>query len=192
MLTHREAARQQIMARINTNRKSGFILRGGAMRRETLWFQGVLVRQGLTAASTASLVSQLNAAALALRPFTVVRTRGIFAVRSDQIAAAEFQDAAYGMAVVSDQAAAIGVTAVPTPATDNGSDLWYVYERLVGQLEFASGVGFEPQMFEQQKVDSKAMRKVEEGQILVEVIETGALSSGVSVITFQRTLIKLH
>ncbi len=47
-------------------------------------------------------------------------------------------------------------------------------------------------MFEQQKVDSKAMRKVEEGQTLVEVIETGALSSGVSVITFQRTLIKLH
>jgi len=40
-------------------------------------------------------------------------------VRSDQFVATEGYEIAIGMAVVSDQALAIGVTAVPTPFTDD-------------------------------------------------------------------------
>ena len=56
----------------------------------------------------------LSAIGLALRPFTLIRVRGIFTIASDQSAATETQVGALGVAVVSEQAASIGVTAVPT------------------------------------------------------------------------------
>ena len=49
-------------------------------------------------------------------------------VESDQSAATELFIGNLGLAVVSDQATAVGVTAVPTPATDRGSDLWFLIE----------------------------------------------------------------
>ena len=70
----------------------------------------------------------LNAAALALRPFTVVRTRANLIIRSDQQAASELFEVAYGETVVSEQASAAGVVSVPTPVTEDASD-WHVYDR---------------------------------------------------------------
>ncbi len=60
------------MANISTGRKSGFIIRGGAKRRETVCFGGASFAQVLAANTSVALVLALNAAALALRPFTVV------------------------------------------------------------------------------------------------------------------------
>jgi len=172
-------------------RKSGFVRRHGRMVRETNWFSGTLVNSTVAAASTAVLLTSLNAAALALRPFTVIRTRGILQIRSDQTAAAESQQAAYGECVVSDQAQAIGVTAVPTPVTDSGSDLFYVYEWLLNSLEVTTDIG---RYIDQPpyRYDSKAMRKVEVGQDMITVWETGAASDGASLTVFSRALIKLH
>ena len=182
------------MANVNLGRKSGFIIRGGARRRETLWFSGVGFSQGLAAPTSVALVASLNAAALALRPFTVIRTRGILRCFSDQQGASETYGASYGTAVVSDQATAIGVTAVPTPTVDNGSDLWYVYEFLIGRFIFADATGLMSVGVER-IVDSKAMRKVEDGQDLVQVVEgpsAGVTASGSTIAGFTRTLIKLH
>ncbi len=181
------------MARVFTNRKSGFIQRSGAMRRETLWIGGSFLNTTLGTANTANLLTSLNAAALALRPFTVVRTRGYWQIRSDQIGATELLQAAYGQCVVSDEAVAIGVTAIPTPSTDNNSDLWFVYEAAGAAFQFNSGVGVENWAGSAPlAIDSKAMRKVEDGQDLVEVIENSPLSDGVTIQTFTRTLVKLH
>ena len=182
------------MARIHTNRKSGFIMRGGGMRRETLWLGGVVQQTTLASASVATLLTSLNAVALAMRPFTIVRTRGIVTVHTDQIAATEDQVVGYGQAVVSDQAAAIGVTAVPTPVADSESDLWFVYQMMFNHFDFASAVGFGEKPLERWDIDSKAMRKVEDGQDFVSVIETaaGGLTAGAIVGSFFRTLIKLH
>ena len=102
-------------------------VRGAAaisQKRLTSWFQFVPTQVSLTAAG-GTIIFSLNAAALALRPFTVVRTRFKYMVISDQAAAIEIQAGAIGMAVVSDQSVAVGVTAVPTPITDMGSDLWF-------------------------------------------------------------------
>ncbi len=58
-----EAARRQIMANIRTSRKSGFILRSGVRRRETIWFADAATAfTTIVAANTAVLVSSLNAA----------------------------------------------------------------------------------------------------------------------------------
>ena len=54
---------------------------------------------------------------------TVTRSRGAMMVRSDQSAASETQIGAMGMIVVSDDAFAAGITALPGPATDVGNDV---------------------------------------------------------------------
>ncbi len=177
------------MANIRTARRSGLVLRGGRNRRESVWIGGTDVRTAIATATTASLVTSLNAAALALRPFTVVRTRGFMYLMSDQAAAAEFQTVAVGMAVVSDQAVAIGVTALPTPVTDSASDLWYLYEWLAGNATDLTDLAIGGQFKE---IDSRAMRKVEDGQDVVMLVESGAQTNGMNIHTFQRTLIKLH
>ena len=179
------------MANINTSRKSGFIQRSGVMRRESLWIGDVLTRTTIAAASTAVFLTTFGATILGFRPFTLIRTRGFLSLKSDQIAASESQQVAYGAAIVSDQAAAVGVTAVPTPVTDSDSDLWFNYEYLSSDFSFGTAVGFS-NVETVRIIDSKAMRKVEDGQDLAEVVESSALSSGLVVGKFTRMLIKLH
>jgi len=179
------------MSNIRTSRHSGGVLRGGSMRRQTFWIGGTEVVTTNAAASGATLLTSLNAAALALRPFTVVRTRGLLAARSDQTGAAEFYSIAFGLIVVSEEAVAAGVGSVPTPDAQNSSD-WYVYERIANQFGFVSGTGILLSMTER-IIDSRAMRKVSEGQQLISVQEVSATSGGgVTMSSFARTLIKLH
>ena len=175
-------------------RKSGFVRRHGTMRRETLWLGGSWNRTAI-GADVAVLLTSLNAAALALRPFTVIRTRGIVLISSDVgDTAGEPYQVNYGRAIVSDQATAIGVTAVPTPDTDSGSDLWYVYEAIAQQGGFNTAVGFDFNAGIERIIDSKAMRRVDDGQDLISVVEGAgaATSEGSLVVTFARSLIKLH
>ena len=182
------------MSNIRTAGKSGFIIRNGGRRRETIWFGGTAFTQAIATTTSVALVQSLNAAALALRPFTIIRTRGVIRVRSDQNGANEDYGASFGKAVVSDQASAVGVTAVPTPTTESASDLWFVYEFVMGQLQVPTAVGAYEAGVER-IIDSKAMRKVEDGQDLVSVIEgpgAGFSSVGASISGFTRTLVKLH
>ena len=176
----------------NRNFQSRFPSRGRAARRESIWIFQDPVDTTLAAASTAVQIGVLNAAALALRPFTVVRTRGVLWVRSDQVGSSEDYIASLGMAIVSDQASAIGVTAVPTPETDRNSDLFFVFETSVGGFSVFTSVGFSNQENQPVYFDSKAMRKVEEGQQLSITIETASISSGAQVLVASRMLLKLH
>jgi len=175
------------MANISRSRKSGFVLRGGSMRRETLWFGHTFTDTTITAAG-GTILTSANAALLALRPFTIVRTRLESFVRSDQAAAAEVFIGAYGQCIVSDQASAIGVSAVPTPVTDLSSDLWFVHQPFAGVFESGTGTnnGW------RYEIDSKAMRKVQEGEDLVTVVEFSALGSGFNFFVGGRALVKLH
>ena len=176
-------------------RKSGFVRRNNRMVRETLWAFDQPTDTALGAASTAVLLTAAGAGLLALRPFTIIRSRGFFHVISDQVAAAETYGASLGHCIVSDQAAAIGVTAVSTPDTDRGSDLWYVFEDYVGRLILNTAVGADYAAGGPRSTvyyDSKAMRKVEEGQTTITVIESMAIASSAQVKTGGRFLIKLH
>ena len=161
-----------------------------AQRRETLWLFGSTVESTMSGAPTAILINSLNASALSLRPFTIIRTRGIMQVVSDQNVGSESYMADLGMSVVSDQAVAIGVSAVPTPLTDKGSDLFFVYEQLPGRFEISSGVGFESSAGRYQSFDSKAMRRVNDDQDVVVTVENEV--AGCQLLTSFRMLIKLH
>jgi len=159
--------------------------------RLTVWFGIQPVNTTLGAASTATILTSLNAAALAFRPFTIIRTRLQMHVRSDTLAALENYSLGFAAAVVSDQASVIGITAVPTPDTDRDSGLFFVYEEIYGTLGFVTGEGVQ-EVGQSRIVDSKAMRKVDVGQDLVMVAETTAISLGAVITVGGRMLIKTN
>ena len=174
-------------------RRSGFRPRGRVgQRRETIWSALITQEVAIAGGDVATLMSFAGAGINALRPYTIVRTRGLLRIRSDQQAADEFQQVSFGHCVVSDQAIAIGVTAVPTPDTDMDSDLWYVFEQLWSQFDFISGVGFSSSGGNEIRYDSKAMRKVEEGETDISVAESSSTSSGLVLTHSFRQLLKLH
>ena len=161
-----------------------------SVARKSLWLFQDFASITLTAAG-GTIVTSLNAAALALLPFTVVRTRMELMVYSDQEAASEKQAGAWGAAVVSEEAQAVGVSAVPTPVTEAGSDLWFAYQEFFGGFQFTtSGAG---QVGQRYTVDSKAMRKVGVGQTIVTVAEfSSAGGDGLVLKVAGRMLLKLH
>ncbi len=166
--------------------------RGGrTIRRDTLWLGGTFVNTTLTSASSAALVTSLSAGALALRPFTIVRTRGIIQVQSDQEAASEDYSGVVARLVVSDQANAAGIGSVPTPVTESDSDLFMLYEPFASAM-LDTGTSQQDGIGVQRVIDSKAMRKVDVGQDLIQVIENSSVSNGCVWTTMFRTLIKLH
>ncbi len=123
-------------------------------------------------------------------PFTVVRTRGLLVVKSDQIANGEEPFGSLGMAVVSDEAAAIGVTAMPTPFTDAASDLFFLHLDWAMITEVNNtNITNTPWI---QTFDSKAMRKVNENETIAVTIENGHTGFGVQFELLFRMLIKLH
>ena len=142
-----------------------------------------------TVSSGAVVLGSLNAAALALRPFTIIRQYYELYMISDQVINFEDQIAGFGTCVVSDQASAIGVTAVPTPITDLGSDLWMCHQLLMGRELSLIDTQFPGAHY---SVDSKAMRKVNGDEDFVISVEASSAGSGLKLFAGGRFLIKLH
>jgi len=161
-------------------------------RRQSLWLFSAWTNVTV-ATGGAAILTSLNAAALALRPFTVVRSRGFLHIATDQAGTTENQALIYGRIVVKDEALAIGITAVPTPESQSASD-WHVFEPMATRFQLNSAIGFvHPAGFGMQ-YDSKAMRKVDLGDDLIDVVEVGLSgpSEGVLFRSFSRVLLKLH
>ena len=167
-------------------RRRDFVRGAVAIRssRETTWFR---FASGETTLSASAAIFSFNAAALAMRPFTIIRTHFEFAVRSDQAAAIEHQGVGVGLGVVSDQAVAVGVSALPTPITDLASHLWFLH-KIIYADESALTDRTRPQT--NVSVDSKAMRKVEVGSDLVVMAELTGFSLGAIVTVGGRILVK--
>ena len=157
--------------------------------RLTEWFSqdfqtGVLQ---LTA-NTFQLTTSLTAAALAKRPFTITRTIGSLYVRSDQVAAIEDPFGALGMMVVSEKAVATGATAVPDPVTQAGSDEWFVYQTFYVGGNSTANAGRDWAVYH---FDSRAQRKVQDGENIVVVLANANTAHSVTFIQNFRMLIKL-
>ena len=177
------------MARFrNRSIPSGF--RRGPVR-DTIWADVVPVLTTVTAVG-GTLTNSGSAALLALAPFTIVRSRMTYQVTSDQIANTEDQVVAVGAAVVSVESVAIGVTAIPTPVTNADSDLWFLHQFLMGSFYVSSAIGTGNRASPAVNIDSKAMRKVEEGQDIVFVVEFSSVGEGARIISAGRILLKLH
>jgi hypothetical protein len=175
------------MARRDFRRGAAAIRRS----RETRWLS---LAPSITAFSAigGTLLFSLDTDELSIRPFTIIRTHLQIGVLSDQLIASEDQVGAIGVAVVSSQSEAVGVTAIPTPITDIGSDLWMLHQIFMNEFTIISSVGFNHDGWHQYAIDSKAMRKVEDGQDVVVVAELSGVSSGFVLTVGGRMLVKLH
>ena len=160
--------------------------------RTKIWI-GSGVGESAVAGSTKVLISTFSAGALALRPFTILRTRMLISYRSDQDGADERPFGSYGEMVVTETAAGIGVTAVPNPSgIDGDPDAdWYIWQAMMNTVEFQSGVGVERNGDSQYVIDSKAMRKVGPDDDVVAVFDQQN-AVGAILNTNGRQLIQLH
>ena len=160
-------------------------------KRETSWLPIDVVNTGIGGAGT--ILNSLTVAEKAKWPFTIIRTHLSIIMTSDQAAASENQIGGIGICVVSDQASAIGITAVPTPLTDLDSDLWLLHQLLFGEFLFGDGTGFTDPTGTFMTLDSKASRKVNDAEDVVIVGEVDlTLGFGASFVTGGRVLIKEH
>ncbi len=163
---------------------------GSGLRRSTSWEPGP--RGASTLATAGSSVFGTGRIAIAAG-LTIVRVRGELLVTLTGAAAVTsgFSFAA-GLAIVSENAAGVGVTGVPAPFTDLTWDgwLWHTQGR-VDNLDVA-GV---PDVLNVARIviDNKAMRKFKETDVLLGMFEvhneTGA--SSVRANLESRLLVKL-
>ena len=163
----------------------------GKVDRKTEWIASADITAVTSLASQAAILDQtlIIASFPQLIGATVVRTRGSWWVDTDQVSGTESYLAAMGMAIVSAQAAAIGVTAVPTPITDEFSDLFFVYDVLGGRFNFGTAASF-AQTGVTKEFDSKAQRKVSEDETLIVTLEN-SFSVGLNYWLKFRLLFKL-
>ena len=170
----------------------GRVTRGRLIRpapRTKIWIGGDLAIQGL-GTGAATLLGSLNAAALALRPFTILRTRIEVTFRTDQTGTLESPTGAFGEIVVKETATAIGVTAVPTPLAEITAD-FHVFQGMTAPILVATEVGLSEPGGVRYSIDSKAMRKVGMQDDLAIIAELRA-AGGASINVEGRILIQLH
>ena len=122
-------------------------------------------------------------------PFTITRTIGLLTVKSDQVALQENTNGAIGICVVSARALTVGITALPDPLTEANADFWFVFQpwSVVREVSNNSGTMSWIKMF-----DSKAQRKVEEGDQLAFICANSNSGAAIQFGVQLRMLIKLH
>ena len=108
-------------------------------------------------------------------PVTLVRTRGRWQTDVAAVAARGIDRFVMGMIVVSADAFAIGVTALPGPITDSEND-WIVWSPLMNV--HGSTVTSAREFTDRADLDSRGMRKLKEGDILAVMFEVESDTAG--------------
>ena len=160
-------------------------------RRQTGWEEG----PGGTPVQTinASVKRILNSGAQALVDgLTLIRTRGYFS--SIQVIGSAIGDGfsgAFGIGVVTNDAFAIGVTAMPGPLSNIDWDGW-LYHRFISQhVAAANAFGTEDSVLTFE-VDSKAMRKITVNDTVFAMLEVTEIGTAeIDVFFDSRMLLKL-
>ena len=158
--------------------------------RQNVWLFISIPEVAVPAASVL-FAGSFFAAALALRPFTIIRTHMLATWGSDQATADEDSQGAVGSVVVQDQAIAVGVTALPSPVTDADAP-YFLWQPMAQRFEFVSAVGVQSRSRWQYEIDSKAMRKVGNNEDVAIMVENVDATSGANFSAIGRQLIKLH
>ncbi len=160
--------------------------------REMVWFGFGSGTGATTVPSNGSvLFSTLNAAALALRPFTIVRTRAVIITESDQSAASELPFGVVATIVVKDTATAAGIASIPTPVTEADAE-YFTYDPVFALFELGDATGFTGSTAREHRIDSKAARKVGIDEDIALVGENESAAFGMNIIILGRMLVKLH
>jgi len=168
------------------------IVRGRSERRLTEWGSSAAQGSFISLAAGVAAMDQIGGAGFVEdAPYTIIRVRGSFWTKSDQVVASEEFHGAFGIGIFSKPAIAIGVTAVDTPITEEDSDAWQTFGYFAHGFTFVSGVGVATPSLSRTDFDSKAMRKVNDDQNWAFMVENSSSDGGQYLAKF-RMLIKLH
>ena len=165
--------------------------RTSGVRRRVSWGTGP---SGTVTIAAASVNLFGSGAQFATDDLTLVRTRGVLSIAMDSAGSNGdgFDELAFGMAVVSENAAGIGVTAVPDPLADIAWDGWVVH--WTGPVWGPTTALLEGGVSNfQVEINSKGMRKTHQSDVLVALLSAGT-EVGVASITaklMSRVLVKL-
>ena len=177
------------MARGSQIRRVPF--RAPSQRRKVTWVGSVRSQVYQTVALDTKVLDQIldpkTLPNVQVQESTIVRTRGILSIRSDQAAVVEDQIGAVGFMLVTDEAVAAGAAAIPGPASEAGNDGWFVW---VPFAQRGADVGTMPTS-NQYVFDSKAMRKFQGGLQLVVMVENQSSVFGLAFQISFRILVKL-
>jgi len=121
-------------------------------------------------------------------PLTVIRTRGAVSVRPTDPSVNAACVGAFGVGIVSAEALAIGVSAIPGPFSSADWGGWLVWRSFAFHWDVTTDVGRAITSLALE-IDSKAMRKVDANSALVVVVESQAV--GFDVFDGTRHLLKL-
>ena len=168
-----------------------------SLRRKTSWQEGPFGRATLSVASSTVLATGQAAQEDGL---TIVRIRGelIVALTSAVAVADGYDRCAAGICIVSENAAGVGITAIPTPVTDLAWDgwMWHSSFAMMGAGIIAGGAADDAPLgtaFLRLPIDSKSMRKIKNTDVLLAVVETTDLVGGATArfVLNSRVLVKL-
>ena len=159
--------------------------------RTKVWI-GAGIAQAAITGGAATLFSSFNSIALALRPFTILRTRMVISIQSDQVSASEFSQGVFSMQIVTDSAVAAGVASIPTPLSETEA-AYFVYQPWFTNFILLDATGFAEKNGEGNNwlIDSKAQRKVGIDDDVVTIIQVRS-ATGVNLATEGRMLLQLH
>ena len=164
-------------------RGSRFPRTSASSRRPVTWEEGPF--GSLTGITTSTQNVYPTAQTLLFDNLTVVRVRGEVTAYITVAggAANEGFRCAFGMCVVSENAAGIGVTAVPGPLTDIAWDGWFVYELFDIVITSSALIPSAPEQEVRIKIDSKAMRKLHATDVIIACFETSEIGEGTTMAT---------
>ena len=149
-------------------RSRGFPSRQRRPRRNTSWVaaaSGIVQRT-----SSGSTLFGFGGQAV-VDGLTIMRTRGHLGIYlSAGAAALDGFDGAVGLAIVSENAFGVGITAVPTPITDEAWDGWFWFSHFSVKVPSANNFAGNASSI-QIPVDSKAMRKIKNTDTIIAVLE---------------------
>ena len=156
-------------------RRSRFRPSVGSSRRKVSWSAGPSQIDTVALTGAGATIWSAGSQAL-LDDLTLVRVRGEYTIV--QTLATNVGDGydqiGLGMCIVSENAFGVGITAVPHPIADLSWDGW-LWHNLLSSFRGASTteVGRAPMEAVRGEIDSKAMRKTHQSDVLIGVIELG-------------------
>ena len=123
---------------------------------------------------------------------TLVRVRGFIEIVMELGGVGEGFTGAVGLCVVTDDAFAVGITALPSSITDMSDDVWMYHRFFSLHAGAVSATAALARIHESWEVDSKAMRKIPQGKTLAMVLEVTEIGTADATIAFDsRVLLKL-
>ena len=154
--------------------QSRFLSRGNSSRRKTGWSVGP--SQPASRSFTANGAALwATGAVIGLDGLTVVRTRGSITSWLEVVTSIGdgFQRVGHGIALVTAEAFAVGITAVPLSIMDMDWDgwLWHTLQGPLIGLSVTESDNTGPLSQVRLEIDSKAMRKQMEGMVEIGVTE---------------------